>query len=131
MHAKGLNPENYLNNRVVNFPVETTIVEEGSPFNGIYYVKKGQLKILKKDKMGKEIMIQLMSQNEFIGLSTYFNDSHYQFSAITQESCKLIYIKPDEFETLLSRSFDIKKQLMIVMIKRLEFLETLIVRLLK
>jgi len=50
MHAKGLNPENYLNNKVVNFPVETTIVEEGSPFNGIYYVKKGQLKILKKDE---------------------------------------------------------------------------------
>ena len=127
MQAKGLNPENYLNNKVVNFPVETTIVEEGSPFNGIYYVKKGQLKILTKDEKGKEIMIQLMSQKDFIGLSTYFNDSHYQFSAITQESCKLIYIKPDEFETLLSRSFDLNKQLMIFMIKRIEFLERLMV----
>ncbi len=131
MLAKGLNLENHFNNRVVNYPVESIIVEEGSPFNGIFYVKKGQLKILKKDEMGKEIMIQIMSQRDFIGLSTFFNDSHYQFSAITQESCKLIYIKPDEFETLLSMSFDIKKQLMIVMIKRIEFLETLIVRLLK
>jgi len=129
MLAKGLNLENYFKNRAVNFPAETTIVEEGSPFRGIYYIKKGQLKILKKDEKGKEIMIQLMSKRDFLGLSTFFIDSHYQFSAITQESCKLINIKPDEFETLLSRSFDLNKQLMIFMIKRIEFLERLIVKL--
>jgi len=127
MLAKGLNLEVYFKNKVENIPVETTIIEEGSPFSGIYYIKKGQLKILKKDEKGKEIMIQLMSKRDFIGLSTFFIDSHYQFSAITQESCKLINIKPDEFETLLSRSFDLNKQLMIFMIKRIEFLERLMV----
>ena len=123
MVSNNLNLENYLNKKDVNFPVGTTVVEEGNHFNGIYYVKKGRLKILKKNSLGEEILIQLLSPGEFIGLATFFNEGNYQITAITQEPCKLIYIKPDEFKTLLNKSFDIKKQLMIVLINRIKLMD--------
>ena len=81
------------------------------------------VKILKKDTNGKDLLMCFITSGDMIGITTYFNDETYQFSALAMSNCDLLFINPMEFKILLKTSNDLNKKMMEILVQRINFLE--------
>ena len=123
MYLKDLEIEEYTDGSVEKYKNNTPIIEEGSPFRGLFYIKKGIIKILKKDSKGKNLLMCFITDGDMIGITTFFNDEEYQFSAWAMNNCELLFIKPENFGVLMKTSNEINKKMMEILIQRINFLE--------
>jgi CRP-like cAMP-binding protein len=100
------------------------IFTEGDPFRGVYYILEGSVKIL-KNSHNQPLMLWVGEANEFIGITTYFeNSDNYQFTAAASGmNCKLIYIPVDNFSESLNKIPGIKEEIIKVFCKRINFVE--------
>ena len=100
------------------------IFTEGDPFRGVYYILEGSVKIF-KNSHGQPLMLWVGEAKEFIGITSYFEDSdNYQFTAAASGlNCKLIYIPSDKFSESLNKIPGIKKEIIKVFCKRINFVE--------
>ena len=100
------------------------IFTEGDPFRGVYYILEGSVKIL-KNSHNQPLMLWVGETNEFIGITTYFeNSDNYQFTAAASGmNCKLIYIPVDNFSESLNKIPGIKEEIIKVFCKRINFVE--------
>ncbi len=100
------------------------IFEEGDPFRGVYYIVGGSVRILKNNH-NQPIMLWVGEVNEFIGITSYFDNSdNYQFTATASElNCKLIYFPAAKFSELINKIPGIKEEIMKEFCKRINFIE--------
>jgi len=102
---------------------QSYIIREGEVFKGLFYIRSGIVKILKKDDNGKDLLMCFISSGDMVGITTFFNDDTYQFSAKAMSNCNLLFINPSEFNVLLKKSNDLNKKMMEILIQRINFLE--------
>ncbi len=100
------------------------IFTQGDLFHGVYYILEGSVKILKNNH-NQPLMLWVGETNEFIGITSYFeNSDDYQFTAVASASnCRLIYIPTANFSELLNRIPRIKEEIIKVFCKRISFVE--------
>jgi CRP-like cAMP-binding protein len=100
------------------------IFTQGESFHGVYYILEGSVKILKNNH-NQPLMLWVGEANEFIGITSYFDNSDsYQFSAVASGlNCKLIYIPSDKFSESLNKIPGIKEEIIKVFCKRINFVE--------
>lgn len=100
------------------------IFTQGDSFHGVYYILKGSVRIFKNNHY-KPLMLWLGEANEFIGITSYFDNSdNYEFTAVASEmDCKLIYISADNFSKSLNKIPGIKEEIIKIFCKRIEFVE--------
>lgn len=106
-----------------NYRKQSFIVEEGNPFRGLFYIRKGIVKILKKDSKGKNLLMCFITKGDMIGITTFFNDDIYKFSAMAMSDCELLFISPEEYKSLLKKSNVLNKKMMEILVQRINFLE--------
>lgn len=84
-----------------HFSVNELLFKEGDEIKGIYYIKKGDVKITRNAK--NNMAMWFANQNEFVGLSSYFSDSeYYSFSSSAfLGSVDAIFIPVKDFTKLL------------------------------
>ena len=123
MYLKGVELEEYTDGSVENYQKDFSFVEEGSVFRGLFYIKKGIVKILKKNSKGKDLLMCFITDGDMIGITTFFNDENYQFSAVAMNDCELLFIKPESFKDIMKNSNEINKKMMEVLIQRINFFE--------
>lgn len=99
------------------------IIREGDPFKGLFYVRQGLIKILKKDSSGKDQLICFVAGDDIIGVTTFFNDERYQFSALAMCKCDILFINPKQFDVLLKNSNELNKKIMEILVQRIHVLE--------
>lgn len=100
------------------------IFTQGDWFHGVYYILEGGVKIIKNNH-NQPLMLWVGETNEFIGITSYFeNSDDYQFTAVASASnCRLIYIPTANFSELLNRIPRIKEEIIKVFCKRISFVE--------
>lgn len=100
------------------------IFTQGDSFRGVYYILEGSVKIFKNNR-NQPLMLWAGEANEFIGITSYFeNSDDYQFTAVASASnCKLIYISADNFSESLNRIHGIKEEIIKIFCKRINFVE--------
>jgi CRP-like cAMP-binding protein len=123
MYVRDVEIEKYVDGKTEEYAKHSYIIKEGSPFRGLFYIQRGIVKILKKDNRGKDLLMCFISKGDVIGLTTYFNDENYQFSALAMNDCKLLFVNPYDFAEMMNSSNEINKRMMEVLILRIHFLE--------
>ena len=69
-----------------------TIIQSKKVCDGIYIVKKGQLKVYKADGSGVTHPIGIIGPGEFIGETAYFLERPYSSSVVAMTDCELVKI---------------------------------------
>lgn len=69
------------------------ILLEGQPARGLYCIKGGKIKIIKKFNDGKEAIIHIASVGDLIGHYSAFNDQTYSSSAVALEETHVCFIE--------------------------------------
>jgi CRP/FNR family transcriptional regulator, polysaccharide utilization system transcription regulator len=80
--------------------------EEGYP-KQVYFINKGKIKICKTNDDGREFIVSLHGQGDFIGYLAMLQNTTYQESAIALEDTEVSIIPKDDFFTLLHNNRDV------------------------
>lgn len=88
-----------------------TIFEEGDTPRYLYFVKKGQVKIFKTNEIGKEFIINIRTEGDFIGYTALIKNEPYSFSASALEPTELSLIPKEDFLQLLYANRDVSSRL--------------------
>jgi CRP-like cAMP-binding protein/CheY-like chemotaxis protein len=87
------------------------IFEEGDVPRYLYFVKKGQVKIFKTNDIGKEFIINIRTEGDFVGYTSLIKDKAYHFSAAALEPVEISLVPKDDFLALLHANRDVSSRL--------------------
>ena len=79
------------------YPKGTTLYLEGGPISGIHFLKRGKIKLFKNEIDGKEIIIKLISSDQFISHRCFFTKKNYTMNAATLEDSEVYFIERTHF----------------------------------
>ncbi len=97
--------------RVKSYDKRAVIFEEGDIPRYLYFVKKGQVKIYKTNEIGKEFIINIRTEGDFVGYTALIKDEPYAFSAAALEPTELALIPKEDFLQLLYANRDVSSKL--------------------
>lgn len=83
------------------------IFREGDFPNYLYYLKQGKVKIIKTDHYGKELVVQLVGENEFFGFMSILESKDHKETAIALENAEMVMIPRTEFLALIESNRDV------------------------
>lgn len=87
------------------------IFEEEELPRYLYFIKRGKVKVFKSNEEGKEYIIAIHKEGEFVGYVDLIKDSNYTESAAALEDSELSLIPREDFQKLLHANRDVASQL--------------------
>lgn len=97
--------------KVKQYKKRENIYEEGDYPRYLYFIKQGTIKIFKTNESGKEYIIDVLKEGDFIGYVDLIKDTPYTESASALDDAELSLIPKDDFSTLLYGNRDVSSQL--------------------
>lgn len=86
------------------------IYSEGSFPSRLFYIVKGKVKTFKRNPDGKELIVDLHNQGDFLGYRALLDGTQYGETAETLEETTLTEIPKSEFEQLLGSNLVVMKK---------------------
>lgn len=88
-----------------------TIFKEGTNPFGIFYLKKGKIKLVKTGDDGREHILRLNREGDLVGYRSLFSDSGYNASAICVEDSELTFVPRDTLIEAVHNNKDLSFQI--------------------
>lgn len=102
---------------------------EGDISDKLYLINKGKIKIFKYTKDGKEQILYILSEGDFIGDMSLIKKDEFKFNAQAIEDTNICILTKDDFDNILLKNPDIALRILQVIYDRVVTLENLIQRL--
>lgn len=96
-----------IDREVRSFLKKTEIYTEGSNPRYLYFIQKGKVKIYKTNEDGKELILNVLGENDFFGHMAILSGGHHTESAMALEDCELIVLPKEDFQSLLNSSREV------------------------
>lgn len=111
--AKGYNDlkELTVSQATRSFAPKSIILEEDKQARHLYFVNSGKVKIYKTNEYGKELIIKVIKEGEFMGYSALMKDEPYNFTAAALEETELSMVPKEDFQQLLYANKDVASRL--------------------
>ncbi len=93
-----------------NWKKKEMIYEEGEYPRYLFFIKKGVVKIFKTNDNGKEYILDVYNEGDFIGYTALIQDTKYTDSAAALEECELSAIPKEDFMRLLHANRDVSSR---------------------
>lgn len=101
-----------------------TLFAQHSPFDGIFLIKSGLVKITQTDASDKDVVFWLMGKGEFLGLSSFSHRDSYLFTAhVASKTCTAAYLSPQHIDHLMETSHEAKLAFVHLLCERVGFIE--------
>jgi len=94
-----------------SFKKRELIFEEGEYPRYLYFVQKGKIKAFKTNENGKEYIVSVHNEGDFLGYVDLIKDDKYSESAAALEESELSLIPKEDFNKLLTANRDVTSQL--------------------
>jgi DNA-binding response OmpR family regulator len=129
--AKTSNERDILNllseNRDVNkYKRKQIIYVEGNRPARLYYIKKGKVKTYKTNEEGKELIVGIYGEGDFLGYVALLEGTVYKERAEAMENTELAVIPKDEFDCLMSTRREVVTKFMTMLAKNITEKEQLL-----
>lgn len=92
---------------------------EGNRPQCLYYVVKGRIKTFKTNEQGKELVVDLFNEGDFLGYIPLLENTGYKESAEAIEESELAVIPKEDFEELVDNSPEISRQFIQLLAKNI------------
>jgi len=83
------------------------VYEDGKHAKNVYLINSGRVKCVKGSDEGKELIIDIASQHDFLGYLTILGSGIYDETAIVLEDAELISVSKDDFLNLIFSDVEI------------------------
>lgn len=99
---------------------------EGDVEDKLYIVNQGKIKVYKYNREGREQILYILSEGEFIGDMSLLKKGSFQFNAEALEDTLICTIAKDDFDEIVTKNPEITLKMLEVLHDRLKNLEGLI-----
>lgn len=99
------------NGEIETYKAGTGIFEEGTHALKIYLILSGMVKCHRLDENGKDLITSLLRPNDFLGLTSFFNNVTHQESATAIEPTTLASLSKEKMKGLLENNQNISIEL--------------------
>lgn len=93
------------------FKKKEWLFQEGNHPRYLYLINKGKVKVYKTSEIGKEYIISICKEGDFVGYTALIKKENYNFSAATLEETEVSLIPKEDFQKLLYANKDVASRL--------------------
>ena len=111
---------------VIKYKRKQLIYVEGNRPARLYYIKKGKVKTYKTNEEGKELIVGIYGEGDFLGYVALLEGTVYKERAETMENTELGIIPKDEFDALMNTRREVVTRFMTMMAKNITEKEQLL-----
>ncbi len=104
---------------VAEYLKKQVIYKEGAVPRFLYYIKKGKVKTFKSHEDGKDLVMGLFGEHDFIGYAPLLESVFHIETAEATEDTELILIPKTDFEKLIEVHPQVMKQFIVLLAKNL------------
>lgn len=104
---------------IIAYSKKDIVYKEGSIPRFVYFIKKGKIKTYKSHADGKDLVVGLFGENDFIGYATIIEDIAQVETAEVIEDAELVLIPRRDFEKLLNNDAHAVKQFLQILARKL------------
>ncbi|TLS50719.1 Crp/Fnr family transcriptional regulator [Paenibacillus antri] len=90
----------------------TYLFWEGDEADKLYYVRSGQVKLLKSTEEGKDLIVSVLQKGDLIAEMGGFQDSKHGYSAQAMQNAEIGILSKKDLSTLFSRNDGLSLQFM-------------------
>lgn len=114
--AEGDALQSLIEDRNVNrYRKKQVIYQEGNRPSRLYYVQKGKVKTYKTNEDGKDLVIGLHNEGDFLGYVALLEGSSYNETAEAMEETELVIIPREDFEKLINNSQEVARKFIMLL----------------
>ena len=96
--------EEFSQKEIFKYKKGATIYCEGNNSNHIFYILNGEVKTLKNNEEGKELITGIFKSRKFFGFTSFVNNEPYSDNAVAIESTTLLKITKEEIYNLIKHN---------------------------
>ena len=98
--------------KIINLKKNEHLYRQNEPIKGIYFLKKGRIKVVQKDKEEKYNILNSIKAPDLIGLSSILCDNVHLNSAYSVEDSNILFISKKELFDILHKNNKLALDLM-------------------
>lgn len=103
-----------------NYRKKQTIYTEGNHPSKLFYILKGKVKTYLRNDDGKELIVGLYNEGDFLGYTSLMENSTYKETAEALEDTELALIPRSEFDQLLGSNPAVMKKFVAILARNVE-----------
>ncbi len=112
--------ESLTQDRNINkYKKKQTIYSEGNHPNRLYYILKGKIKTYKTNTNGKELVVDLYKEGDFLGHIALLEGTTYKDTAEALEATELAVIPKEDFEELINNNNEVTQKFIRLLAKNI------------
>jgi CRP-like cAMP-binding protein/ActR/RegA family two-component response regulator len=96
--------------KIRQYQKKETIFWEGSNPNGLFFIIKGKVKTFRTNEEGKELIVNLLGEGDFIGYQALLEESEYKESASALEATEMCLVSKEDFFSLIYKNSDVSRK---------------------
>ncbi len=89
------------------------LFNEGSEASGVYFIKKGKVKVFVNDAKGNEKVLYYATNGFFLGLLSLLNNNRHNSNAVACENTIVLYVNKDVFIKIIKELPVINQQILL------------------
>ncbi len=86
------------------------VFSQGNRPTCLFYIQKGKVKVYKSNEDGKELVVNLYNEGDFLGHITLLENTNYKDTAEAMEESEIAIIPKDDFELLVNNNQQVSKK---------------------
>lgn len=110
----------------ISFEKGDIIFSEGEIFDKLFIINNGSIKVYKYTKDGKEQILYILKEGDFLGDLNLLKKDVFKFNATSLESTDMCIIHKDDFDTLIKTNPEISIKVLEYAHDRIASLENLV-----
>jgi CRP/FNR family transcriptional regulator, cyclic AMP receptor protein len=110
------------------FRKKQIIYQEGNRPSRLFYIEKGKVKAYKTNENGKELIVGLFSEGDFLGHVALLEGGNYKDTAEALEDVELAVIPRKDFEELINTSHEVSSKFIGLLAKNVSDMEDQLLR---
>jgi DNA-binding response OmpR family regulator len=114
------------NRDIIKYKRKQIIYVDGNRPARLYYIKKGKVKTYKTNEEGKELIVGIYGEGDFLGYVALLEGTVYKERAETMENTELAIIPKDEFDALMNTRREVVTRFMTMMARNITEKEQLL-----
>jgi DNA-binding response OmpR family regulator len=114
------------NRDIIKYKRKQIIYVDGNRPARLYYIKKGKVKTYKTNEEGKELIVGIYGEGDFLGYVALLEGTVYKDRAETMENTELAIIPKDEFDALMNTRREVVTRFMTMMARNITEKEQLL-----
>ena len=117
------------NREVRDYKKKTEVYREGDYPLYLYYLQSGKAKSYKTNENGKELIISLYNEGDFIGYTDLIRESNFSETLATLEDSKIVLIPRKIFSDLILKNASVSQKFIQLISKNIQQIESDLIKL--